>query len=98
MTQTVADIMKKPYIHILIPDEETGSWTGLVAEFPGCISEGDTQEEAIRNLRGTMESWLEAIIDMGQDVPPPRINYDDTNIKFRELLCESCSSKRAETA
>jgi len=97
MTQTVADIMKKPYSYILIPDEGSGSWTGLVAELPGCISQGDTPAETMDNLRDAMEGWLSVVVERGQDVPSPRVNYD-SNVKFRELLCEKCSRKRAEEA
>ena len=36
---------------LLYPDPEDGGWVALVPSLPGCISEGDTRDEALRNIR-----------------------------------------------
>ena len=46
----------------LIPAEE-GGFTVIVPALPGCISEGDTKEEALRNIREAIELYLEQIDD-----------------------------------
>jgi len=43
----------------------------MITEFPGCITEGDSAEEALMNLESAAESWVEAALDMGQEIPPP---------------------------
>jgi predicted RNase H-like HicB family nuclease len=43
---------------VLEPSEE-GGYTALVPAFPGCISEGDTLEEALRNVREAIKLCLE---------------------------------------
>lgn len=45
---------------VLEPSEE-GGYTAVVPALPGCISEGDTVDEAMRNIREAMELYLEPI-------------------------------------
>ena len=52
----VSEILKRPYQRVLIPDEESGTFTALIAEFPGCITEGNTPGEAYRSLEEAAES------------------------------------------
>jgi predicted RNase H-like HicB family nuclease len=47
---------------ILEPSEE-GGLTALVPSLPGCISEGRTREEALRNIQEAIELYLEPIED-----------------------------------
>ena len=43
---------------LIHPDEEGGFWAEVPA-LPGCVSEGDTFEEAVANIREAMEGWLD---------------------------------------
>ena len=47
---------------ILEPSEE-GGYTAIVPSLPGCISEGDTKEETLRNIREAIELYLEPVED-----------------------------------
>ena len=47
---------------ILEPSEE-GGYTAIVPSLPGCISEGDTKEEALKNIREAIELYLEPVED-----------------------------------
>jgi predicted RNase H-like HicB family nuclease len=51
---------------ILEPSDE-GGFTASVPSLPGCISEGDAREDALRNIREAIELFLESVDD---DVPP----------------------------
>ena len=46
---------------ILEPSEEDGGYTVIVPSLPGCISEGDTREEALKNIRQAIEIYLEPV-------------------------------------
>ena len=43
---------------VLEPSEE-GGYTVYVPALPGCVSEGDTIEEALQNIREAIELYLE---------------------------------------
>lgn len=47
---------------VLEPSEE-GGFTVYVPSLPGCISEGDTVEEALANIREAIELYLEPVED-----------------------------------
>ncbi len=47
---------------VLEPGEE-GGYTVHVPGLPGCISEGDTREEALQNIREAIDLYLEAVED-----------------------------------
>ncbi len=46
---------------ILEPSEE-GGYTVFVPALPGCISEGNTKEEALKNIREAIELYLEPVV------------------------------------
>ncbi len=47
---------------ILEPSEE-GGYTAIVPSLPGCISEGNTKQEALTNIREAIELYLEPVED-----------------------------------
>ncbi len=47
---------------MLVPSEE-GGYTVYVPSLPGCISEGDTREEALKNIREAIDLYLETVED-----------------------------------
>jgi len=47
---------------ILEPSEE-GGYTVIVPSLPGCVSEGNTREEALKNIRGAIGLYLEPVDD-----------------------------------
>ncbi len=65
----------EPYARLLIPNEE-GGYTAEILEFPGCISEGRTADEAVQNLNEAAKSWVEASLEDGREIPSPASNYD----------------------
>ena len=47
---------------VLEPSEE-GGFTAYVPSLPGCISEGDTKEEALENIKEAIELYFEPVDD-----------------------------------
>ena len=56
------------YQVILMPAEE-GGYTVVVPALPGCVSEGDTEEEALENIRDAIVGWLAVARKHGLYVP-----------------------------
>ncbi len=44
---------------ILEPDNETHEWAAWCPELPGCASAGETQAEALANIREAIELYLQ---------------------------------------
>lgn len=40
-------------------------------DIPGCMSDGDTPEEAMANGKDTLEAWLQAAAEAGRKIPAP---------------------------
>ena len=47
---------------VLEPSDE-GGYTVYVPTLPGCVSEGDTVDEAMRNIQEAIELYLEPVED-----------------------------------
>lgn len=65
------EVLKKPYTRSLVPDEESGTFTARLVEFPGCLAQGDSPAEAYERLEAAAESWIEAALEMRQEIPQP---------------------------
>jgi predicted RNase H-like HicB family nuclease len=66
--KTPKNYLQQPYARIVIPTEPSG-FHAEILEFPGCFAQGDTPEEAYANLEKAAESWIEACLSQGQEVP-----------------------------
>jgi predicted RNase H-like HicB family nuclease len=54
---------------LIYPDPDDGGFVAEVPSLPGCISQGQTRQEAVRNIREAIVAWLGAARDTGQAVP-----------------------------
>ena len=50
-------------LQVVLEPSEEGGYTVYVPSLPGCVSEGDTQEEALVNIREAIELYLEPVDD-----------------------------------
>jgi antitoxin HicB len=73
-------IASLPYAREVIPNSD-GTWFAKIAEFAGCMTEGDTQAEAIANLEDAMIGWLETKLEDGDNIPAPA-TVEDYSGKF----------------
>ncbi len=65
------------YTYCVISDGD--GYSAYVAECRGCMTCGDTIEEAFNNLDDALTAWLNACKKHGQEIPQPRnrIIFDD---------------------
>ena len=61
--------MQKLTYRILLRKEPEGGYTVLVPALPGCITFGETIEEAIKMAKEAIELYLESMIENGEDIP-----------------------------
>ena len=50
-------------IKVILEASEEGGFTVYVPSLPGCISEGETEEKALANIREAIELYLEPVED-----------------------------------
>jgi predicted RNase H-like HicB family nuclease len=62
-------------LQIILEPSEEGGYTVTVPALPGCISEGDSLDEALVNIREAIELYLEP-----DSIP------DNENLIIRELV------------
>jgi predicted RNase H-like HicB family nuclease len=73
MPKSIEEYLKDPYARVLIPDEQ-GGYSAEILEFPGCVAEGETADETMQALERAAESWIQAALDQGQNIPEPFMN------------------------
>lgn len=81
---TIEHYLALPYRIALTPDTDEDGRTGWVAEvleLPGAISQGDTPDEAVANVRDAMAGWLSVALSDGTEIPTPR-GEDDYSGRF----------------
>lgn len=97
MKQSAKDYLKLPYAREVIPDLETATFTGLIREFPGCVTQGDTPSETYVLLEEAATSWIEAALRLGQEIPQPT-NEESHSGKVALRLPRSLHRKATQAA
>jgi predicted RNase H-like HicB family nuclease len=54
---------------VIYPDREDGGWVAEVPSLPGCITQGKTRTEVLRNARDAIETWVDGARRVGLKVP-----------------------------
>jgi len=50
-------------LKVVLEASDEGGYTVYVPSLPGCISEGETEDEALENIKEAIELYLEPIDD-----------------------------------
>jgi predicted RNase H-like HicB family nuclease len=59
-----------------LSDQDGGGFIAVVPDLPGCMSDGETPEEALTSVRDAISEWIDAAQAMGRSVPPPSHHLD----------------------
>jgi len=54
---------------VILQKEEDGGYVATVPVLPGCVSQGDNREEALKNIQEAIEVYLEDVRAAGESVP-----------------------------
>lgn len=63
--------MDYPVVVRKIDEADGGGYLALVPDLYGCMSDGETLEEAVRNVTAAVADWLEVNAQLGRKVPEP---------------------------
>jgi antitoxin HicB len=54
-----------------LPEEEGGGFAITFPDLPGCISDGETVEQAIAHGREAFQAWMESMMEDRKPIPGP---------------------------
>lgn len=81
--------MKKDLEHYLrlrypveLVEDEDGGYFAHTPDLPGCIAQGETVEETLKNLQEAKQAWIEVRLEDGLEIPAPREVVEEYSGKF----------------
>ncbi len=54
---------------VILERESDGGYVVMMPALPGCVSQGDTREEALRNIREAADLYIEDCLAFGDPIP-----------------------------
>ncbi len=63
---------KQRYEVIIYWSDEDQAFIAEVPELPGCAADGKTHRDALNNVEGIIEEWLETARELGRPIPKPK--------------------------
>lgn len=61
--------MRQLSYRILLRKERERGYTVIVPSLPGCVTYGDTIDEAIEMAKEAIELYIESLIEHGEEIP-----------------------------
>ncbi len=71
MAKTLEYYLNLPYT-IELRNTPGEGWFARVKELTGCMSQGETAEEAVAMIQEAMQGWLEVALEHGDPIPEPQ--------------------------
>lgn len=68
---SIEEYLKLSYRLELVPDVDEDGYAAYFPELPGCITMGDTVEEAVSNAMEAKKEWMQAALEDGLEIPLP---------------------------
>ena len=60
------------YEIVIYWSEEDGSFIAEAPELSGCMADGKTYEEAVKNIHVIIDEWIETAKELGREIPAPK--------------------------
>lgn len=75
-TKDIDYYMSLPYSILLTPlsEDDGGGWFVEIPLLPGCMSDGETQQEALAMIEDAKRLWLESCLEHGDPIPEPQLS------------------------
>jgi predicted RNase H-like HicB family nuclease len=63
--------LKYPVLIEPLSEDDGGGFFATVPDLPGCMSDGETPEEALVNVQDAIVTWIEGATELGRPIPEP---------------------------
>ena len=57
---------------ILYWSKRDEAYIAVVPELPGCVTDGETRQEALTAVESVIAEWIETAKELGRPIPEPR--------------------------
>lgn len=74
--------MKDYNYKVVIEPQEEGGFTAYVPALPGCVTEGETYEETVANIKEALELYLESLRDRNQTIKSDEIRVEELHVSL----------------
>ena len=95
--KTLDYYMSLPYKVSIQPDPAEGGYVAWYPDLPGCVTVGETLEEAFTNAEDARRAWLEAAVEDGNWIAEPTL-MDSYSGQFKLRIPKSLHRSLAEHA
>ncbi len=80
-----------------LSEEDGGGWFAEIPQLPGCMSDGESPDEALRNLNDAKQVWIETNLELGRAIPEPT-SPEDFSGQLRVRMPKSLHRALSEKA
>jgi antitoxin HicB len=78
--------MSLPYTIIVKPSPE-GGYVAKIAELPGCLTQGDTLDDAVKMIEDAKAGWIDLALQDGREIPEPNDEFSGRfNVRIPKSL------------
>lgn len=63
--------MVYPIVIVKLSKKDGGGYAGYAVDLPGCMSDGETPQEALKNTTDAIGEWIDAAKKLRRKVPQP---------------------------
>lgn len=79
--KTLEEYLNLSYPITLYPEPD-GGYTVMIIDLVGCLSQGDTLEEAVANIQEAKHAWLETAWECSDEIPLPNLQIKSKTKKL----------------
>lgn len=80
-----------------LTEDEGGGWLAEIPLLPGCMSDGETVEEAVTNLNDAKKCWIETMLELGRPIPEPTDSFSgQLRVRMPKSLHKALADKAKE--
>ena len=97
MKKDVNYYMSLKYPMEIVEDPDEGGYVISFPDLPGCLTSGETLEDAVHNAEDAKKVWLEASLEEGNEIAEPR-SVEDYSGTFKLRLPKSLHKALAENS
>jgi antitoxin HicB len=59
-----------------LSESDGDGFVAFVPDLPGCMSDGETPDDALANVRDAIEEWIAAARELGHEIPAPSKRHE----------------------